>query len=146
MTKTQLLLMTIIFSLSLTACSTNELENVERVKVSFWSGDEKQSEEVAIVNKDEIEPFISATNHAKELDEQTIIKTPPTLTYIINMEENSNKSYHLWIIEDGEGYIQSLLPEDRLTYRLDEDSVKELTTILIKQGDATLLKNIEFEK
>ncbi len=140
------LLIKIILLISLSACSTNELENVEKVKASFWIGNEKQSEEVAFKEKDEVDVFVSATNNAKELDGQKVIKTPPVLTYDLIIEGSNNKAFQLWITKDGEGFIQSLLPEDSLTYRLDEGSVKDVTNILNKQDNVTLLPNIEFEK
>ncbi len=140
------LLIMIILSISLSACSTNELENVEKVEASFWIGNEKQSEEVAFKEKEEIDVFVGATNNAKELDDQKVIKTPPVLTYNLIIEGSNNKAFQLWITEDGEGFIQSLLPEDSLTYRLDEGSVKDVTNILNQQDNVTLLPNIEFEK
>lgn len=140
------LLIMIILSISLSACSTNELENVEKVEASFWIGNEKQSEEVAFKEKDEVDVFVGATNNAKELDDQKVIKTPPVLTYDLIIEGSNNKAFQLWITEDGKGFIQSLLPEDSLTYRLDEGSVKDVTNILNKQANVTLLPKIEFEK
>ena len=140
------LLIMIILSISLSACSTNELENVEKVEASFWIGNEKQSEEVAFKEKDEVDVFVGATNNAKELDDQRVIKTPPVLTYDLIIEGSNNKAFQLWITEDGKGFIQSLLPEDSLTYRLDEGSVKDVTNILNKQANVTLLPKIEFEK
>ncbi|MGE6203017.1 hypothetical protein [Guptibacillus hwajinpoensis] len=140
------LLIMIILSISLSACSTNELENVEKVEASLWIGNEKQSEEVAFEEKEEVDVFVGATNNAKELDDQKVIKTPPVLTYDLIIEGSNNKAFQLWITEDGEGFIQSLLPEGSLTYRLDEDSVKDVTNILNKQDNVTLLPNIEFEK
>ncbi|MBF0705802.1 hypothetical protein IQ283_04220 [Alkalihalobacillus hwajinpoensis] len=140
------LLIMIILSISLSACSTNELQNVEKVEASFWIGNEKQSEEVAFKEKEEVDVFVGATNNAKELDDQKVIKTPPVLTYNLIIEGSNNKAFQLWITEDGEGFIQSLLPEDSLTYRLDEGSVKDVTNILNQQDNVTLLPNIEFEK
>lgn len=140
------LLIKIILLISLSACSTNELENVEKVKASYWIGNEKQSEEVAFKEKDEVDVFVGATNNAKELNDQKVIKTPPLLTYDLIIEESNNKAFQLWITKDGEGFIQSLLPEDSLTYRLDESSVKDVTNILNKQENVTLLPSIEFEK
>ncbi|WP_166000316.1 hypothetical protein [Bacillus sp. Cs-700] len=140
------LLIKIILLISLSACSTNELEDVEKVKASFWIGNEKQSEEVAFKEQDEVDVFVGATNNAKELDDQKVIKTPPVLTYDLIIEGSNNKAFQLWITKDGEGFIQSLLPEDSLTYRLDEGSVKNVTNILNKQDNVTLLPDIEFEK
>ena len=140
------LLIMIILLISLSACSTNELENVEKVKASFWNGNEKQSEEVAFKEKEEVDVFVAATNNAKELDDQKVIKTPPVLTYDLIIEGSNNKAFQLWITKDGEGFIQSLLPEDSLTYRLDEGSVKDVTNIINKQANVTLLSNIQFEK
>ncbi|MCA0992144.1 hypothetical protein [Pseudalkalibacillus hwajinpoensis] len=140
------LLIMIILLISISACSTNELENVEKVKASSWIGNEKQSEEVAFKKKEEVDVFVGATNNAKELDDQKVIKTPPVLTYDLIIEGSNNKAFQLWITEDGKGFIQSLLPEDSLTYRLDEDSVKDVTNILNKQVNVTLIPRIEFEK
>ena len=140
------LLIMIILLISLSACSTNELENVEKVKASFWIGNEKQSEEVAFKEKEEVDVFVGATKNAKELDDQKVIKTPPLLTYDLIIEGSNNKAFQLWITKDGEGFIQSLLPEDSLTYRLDEGSVKDVTNILNKQDNVTLLPNIQFER
>ncbi|WP_283153690.1 hypothetical protein [Guptibacillus hwajinpoensis] len=146
MKRNLLIMIILILSISLSACSTNELENVEKVEASFWVGNEKQSEEVAFKEKEEVDVFVGATNNAKELDDQKVIKTPPILTYDLIIEGSNNKAFQLWITEDGKGFIQSLLPEDSLTYRLDEGSVKDLTNIFNKQENATLLTNIEFEK
>ncbi|PFG13486.1 hypothetical protein [Bacillus sp. es.036] len=141
-----MIILILILSISLSACSTNELENVEKVEASFWIGNETQSEEVAFKEKEEVDVFVGATNNAKELDDQKVIKTPSVLTYDLIIAGSNNKGFHLWITEDGEGFIQSLLPEDSLTYQLEKGSVKDVTNILNKQVNLTLLPNIEFEK
>ncbi|WP_270182329.1 hypothetical protein [Alkalihalobacillus sp. CinArs1] len=79
------------------------------------------------------------------MDEQKFIKTPPLLTYDLIGEGSNNKSFHLWIAEDGEGFIQSLVPKESQTYRLEEDTIKDLTNILEKHENAPLLTKIEFE-
>ncbi|WLR59147.1 hypothetical protein [Guptibacillus hwajinpoensis] len=144
MRKTILVLI-IILSLPLNACSTNELEKVESVKISYWIGDEKQSEEASFSDKNIIKVFVNATNRAVELDNQKVIKTPPVLTYDLITDENTYQTFHLWVTETGEGFIQSLLLEDRFTYRLEEGAVTDLTTFLNNEGNVDLSTHIEFE-
>lgn len=131
--------------IALCACSTNELENVETVKASYWIGNEKSPGEVEFDKNQEVGIFIDATTNAKELDEQKFIKTPPLLTYDLIGEGSNNKTFHLWITEDGEGFIQSLVQKESQTYRLEEDTIKDLTNILEKHENAPLLTKIEFE-
>lgn len=142
--KKKLLIMMLLL-IALCACSTNELENVETVKASYWIGNEESPGEVVFDEYQEVGVFINATTNAKELDDQKFIKTPPLLTYELIGEGSNNKSFHLWITEDEEGFIQSLVPQDSQTYRLEEDTVKDLTNILKKQENTSLLTNIEFE-
>ncbi len=141
-----LLVLIIILSLSLNACSTNELEKVESVKISYWIGDEKQPEEASFSDKNISKLFMNATNRAVELDDQKVIKTPPVLTYDLITDENTYQTFHLWMTETGEGFIQSLLLEDRFTYRLEEGAVTDLTTFLNNEGNVDLSTHIEFEQ
>lgn len=63
------------------------------------------------------------------------------------MEDQENPKYHLWVTDEGEGYLQSLHPQQSLTFRMDPEAVKEIKNFLAKKENAEVLQGeIEFEK
>ena len=132
----------------LTACG-NEIDNVKQVKLIYWEMEGEEQQEVLFKNENEdsINTFIDAINQAEELGKEKVITTKPLLSILMELDKDEDKNYHLWITIEGEGYIQSLLPEKSATFRLDPTSVKELSELITEQEKAPLInESIEFEK
>ncbi|MDX1700125.1 MAG: hypothetical protein R3250_05870 [Melioribacteraceae bacterium] len=144
--KKSFVLLMVLFLLS--ACG-NEIENVKQIILFFWEIEGEEHQEVLFTNENEdsINSFIDAINHAEELGEKSVITTKPLLSFLMTLDKEKEKNYHLWITTKGEGYIQRLLPDKSATFKLDATSVKELSK-LINQQEKVLLINqaIEFEK
>ncbi|KIL53531.1 hypothetical protein KP77_05070 [Jeotgalibacillus alimentarius] len=130
--------------LLLSACSNPDLENTNDVTLRFWDGSEPAGNEEFIKDDGDIETFVSATENAEVLEEGTVINTPPLLKYSLRQDEE-NLDYHLWISEQGEGYIQSLISEGTRTYQLDEESVESLEDFLAGYDTVTFLNEVTFE-
>ncbi|MBM7585654.1 hypothetical protein JOC86_002196 [Bacillus pakistanensis] len=137
-------LLSILIIFTMGACSNANQENVEEIKVNYWLNDEMQSETEFIQEDETISNFVNATNNAEKLDKQKVIKTPPLLTYTLVMQDDDTNEYHLWLTTDGKGYIQSLTNKDSLTYKLNEESVVDLTSE-IENTKSELLQKLEFE-
>ncbi|WP_096154135.1 MULTISPECIES: hypothetical protein [Bacillus] len=138
------LLFFLIFLLA--ACSSIDVNNVERVDLNYWENDGgvKPKDEF-IDNEETIEMFVDTVNHAKELEGE-VITTKPLLSFILGLKDNKYKNYHLWINEDGEGYIQRLLPDKNGTFKIDNRSVEKLQDYFNDKEDVSLISSaIEFE-
>ncbi len=62
------------------------------------------------------------------------------------MEDEENRPYHLWVTDDGEGFLQNLQPLENQTFQLDKTAVKDLTEFLKSKEDVQILQGeIEFE-
>lgn len=147
MLKAKKSLMFLIVLFILTACG-NDIENVKQINLSYWELTKEQQDTLINTNdKDSINTFVNAVNHAEEQDREKIIITKPLLSFSMLLNEGEEKNYHLWITSNGEGYIQRLLPDGNATFKLNQTSVKKLTKFLNKQEDVKLINQaIEFEK
>ncbi|MBM7578617.1 hypothetical protein [Jeotgalibacillus terrae] len=130
--------------LLLSACSNPDLENTNDVTLRFWDESEPVGNEEFIKEERDIDTFVSATESAEVLEQGTVINTPPLLRYTLRQDEE-NLDYHLWITEQGEGYIQSLIPEGTRTYQLDEESVESLEGFLEGYETVAFLDEVTFE-
>lgn len=147
MLKAKKSLMFLIVLFVLTACG-NGIENVKQINLSYWEVTKEQQDTLINTDdKDSINTFVNAVNHAEELESDKIIITKPLLSFSMLLNESEEKNYHLWITSNGEGYIQRLHPDGNATFKLDQTSVKKLTKFLNKQEDVKLINQaIEFEK
>lgn len=131
----------------LTACG-NKIEGGEKIDLSYWLEDRIMLENDTIIKNDTqtFATFIEAVNNAKELERNKIIITKPLITFAITLEKEEERKYNLWVNAQGEGYIQSLTPENSKTYQLDENSVNLLTIFINEKGIVKVINNkIEFE-
>lgn len=137
----------LFFSIFLiTACSSNKIKDVERVDLFYWETEIAKAKNEFIDDENTVEMFIETVNNAKELDGQQIIKTKPLLSFALGLKDDTTKKYHLWITEDGEGYIQRLLPGSNGTFRLDNQSVAALINYFKEKENVGLISGaIEFE-
>jgi len=63
------------------------------------------------------------------------------------MEDEENRTYHLWVTEDGEGYLQSLHTHKNETFRMDEESAQEIKDFIEAKGDVEVVQGtVEFEQ
>lgn len=132
----------------LSACG-NEIESVKQITLYYWEVEGEEHQEVLFTNENEdsINSFIDAINHAEELGKKRVITTKPLLSFLMILDKEEKKNYHLWITTNGEGYIQQLLPDKSATFKLDETSVKELSKLINEQEKVPLINQaIEFEK
>ncbi|WP_456272533.1 hypothetical protein [Bacillus sp. AK031] len=139
MRKTYSLLL-IALLLLLAACSDINAEEVNEVKLNYWGDRDFEAE--FIESEKGVQAFVEARNTAEELQEGRVIKTEPILFYTLMMEKQEDQEYHLWFTNEDEGYIQSLVAGNSVTYQLDEQSVNELKKFL---GEEDGLEKIEFE-
>lgn len=135
----------VLVILTIAACSKVNSEEVKEIGVREWVGKEVESETTFLQEEETIRAFVDATKHAKQLDESSVIQTPPILTYTLVMQNDDTREYHLWLTEDGQGYIQSLIPEKSSTYRIDDESVAALSNVVNHTNRRGLLKEVEFE-
>jgi hypothetical protein len=118
-----LLLLTLL--VLVTTCSVINGEEVKEVQLNFWG--ERDFEAEFIESEKGVQAFVEAVNTADKLPEDRVIKTEPVLKFTLLMQEkDGEKDYHLWFTSEDEGYIQSLVPGNSATYRLDEKSVSGL--------------------
>ncbi|MFC6039963.1 hypothetical protein ACFPYN_11075 [Paenisporosarcina macmurdoensis] len=71
-----------------------------------------------------------------------MITTKPLLSFLLTLDKEEEKNYHLWITTNGEGYIQRLLPDKSSTFKLDASSVKELSKLINEQEKVPLIGKI----
>lgn len=132
-----------------TACSPLIIEEAKGVSLNYWETEdsvEKPVEEY-VDETDDLAIFVNAVKSAEELAEPKIITTKPLLTMHFTMEDEENRSYHLWVTEKGEGFLQSLKPLENQTLQLKETAVKDLTGFLKSKEDVQVLQgDIEFEE
>ncbi|BCB03963.1 hypothetical protein [Bacillus sp. KH172YL63] len=136
-------LVSLISLLFIVACSPQE--HVQEVKVKVWSGEKMQSETAFFKDENSIDQFVNLTKSAKKLDDSKIIKTPPMLTYTLIMEDDSDSEYHLWVTEEGEGYVQELIPNNSSTYELEDGAVRGILDILHEVKGTEPAAKIDFE-
>ena len=144
--KKSFVFLMVLFLLS--ACG-KEIENVKQITLYYWEVEEEEHQEVLFTNENEdsINSFIDAINYAEELGKKRVITTKPLLSFLMILDKEEEKNYHLWITTNGEGYIQRLLPDKSATFKLDANSVKELSKLINEQGKVPLInQEIDFEK
>ena len=144
--KKSFVFLMVLFLLS--ACG-NEIENAKQITLFYWEVEGEEHQEVLFTNENEdsINSFIDAINYAEELGKKRVITTKPLLSFLMILDKEEEKNYHLWITTNGEGYIQRLLPDKSATFKLDATSVKELSKLINEQEKVPLINQaIEFEK
>lgn len=132
-----------------TACSPAPAKNAESVSLNYWEREETEQphKEEYLYDASEMDLFIEAVNSAVELNEPKIITTKPLLSFSILTEEEEDRNFHLWVTEEGEGFLQSLAPAINETLKLEESTVKPLKEYLALKEELELIgSDIEFEK
>lgn len=132
-----------------TACSSNVIEDAENVRLDYWEREEMEEmpEEEYLDENSGLNIFVNAVNTAEELKKQNVITTKPLLSFELMMASEENRKYHLWITEEGEGYLQSLYPHKSLTFQMDTDSAEELKDFFaMKENVEVIQGKIEFEQ
>lgn len=138
-----------VLLIACTACSPPPVEEAESVYLNYWEREEagEPHEEEYLYEPSKLNLFIEAVNNAEELDEPKIIATMPLLSFSILMEEEEDRNFHLWITEDGEAFLQSLIPAENTTLRIEKQAVKPLQEYLASKENVELIQSdIEFEK
>ncbi|WP_033541816.1 hypothetical protein [Planococcus sp. CAU13] len=131
------------------ACSSNNVEEAENVRLEYWAkeGSEEMPVEEYADETNGLAVFRDVVNQAEELEKEAVIVTRPLLTLEFMMKSEENRKYHLWVTEAGEGYLQSLHPHKSVTLRMDLDSAEELKDFIAAKEDVEVLKgDIEFEQ
>ena len=131
------------------ACSSNVMDEAETVRLDYWEREESTGlyREEYIDETNGLGMFENAVNSAEKLKNQKVIITKPLLSLEFTIESKENRSYHLWVTEDGEGYLQSLAPHKTLTYQIDPGSTEELNDFFAAKANVDVLKGeIEFEQ
>lgn len=136
------ILCSIIF---LSACSTPK-EEIEQLSLNYWN---KEVSSVVLYTEEdskEIQLFIDAINNSELLHDK-VIMTEPLLSFNIDLADEKEKNYHVWILTNGEGYIQQLLPDENKTFQMDSSVALALHDYFQKQDNVELINTeIEFEK
>ncbi len=139
----------ILMLLFCSACSSVVIEEAENVRMDYWEteGSEELAEQEYLDGSNGLAIFTEAVNSAEEMEEGSIITTRPVLTMEFMMEDEENRTYHLWVTEDGEGYLQSLHPHKNATLRMDEESAQEIKDFIVAKGDVEVVQGtVEFEQ
>lgn len=129
------------------ACSSTIIEDAETVRLDYWEGDEtnEKPKEEYVDENNGLNIFISAVNTAEELTKQNLIITRPLISLEFMTEGEENRNYHLWVTNEGQGYLQSLHPHKSRTYEMNTDSVEEIRKFLeTKESIEILQSEIEF--
>lgn len=139
----------ILMLLFCSACSSVVIEEADNVRMDYWEkeGSEELLEQEYLDDSNGLDIFTEAVNSAEEMEEGSIITTRPVLSMEFVMENEENRTYHLWVTEDGEGYLQSLHPHKNATLRMDEESVQEVKEFIEAKDDVEVVQGeIEFEQ
>lgn len=139
----------VLMLLFCTACSPEVIKEAKGVSLNYWETEESvsQPEEEYVDDNDDLAIFVNAVNTAEQLTEQKIIRTKPLLTMHFTMEDEENQPYHLWVTDEGEGFLQSLQPLENQTFQLEKTAAKDLTEFLKSKEDVQVLQGeIEFEE
>jgi len=130
-------------------CSSIVIEEAENVRLDYWEkeGSEEVPKEEYIDENSELDIFVNAVNTAEELEGHNVITTRPLLTMEFMMENEENRIYHLWVTDDGEGYLQSLHPHRSVTFQMDKDSAEEIKDFIALKEEVEIIQgDIEFEQ
>lgn len=139
----------ILMLLFCSACSSVAIEEAESVRMDYWEKEDAEEliEQEYLDENNGLDIFADAVNSAEEMEKGSIITTRPVLSMEFMMENDENRSYHLWVTEEGEGYLQSLHPHKNATLRMDEESVQEVKDFIAAKDDAEVVQGeIEFEQ
>ena len=139
----------ILMLLFCSACSSVVIEEAENVRLDYWEKEDAEElvEQEYLDESNGLDIFADAVNSAEELEAGKIITTRPILSMEFKMKNEENRSYHLWVTEDGEGYLQSLHPHKNATLQMDEESVQEVKDFIAAKDDAEVVQGeIEFEQ
>lgn len=132
-----------------TACSPAPAKSAESVSLNYWEkeGTQQPHKEEYLYDASEMNLFVEAVNSAVELDEPKIITTKPLLSFSILLEKEEDRNFHLWVTDEGEGFLQSLAPAKNETLKLEESTVEPLKDYLASKEELELIgSDIEFEK
>lgn len=132
-----------------TGCSSVVVEDAERVRLEYWEeeGSDEMPQEEYLDEENGLDIFVEAANSAEEMEEGKIITTRPVLTMEFELENQENRTYHLWVTEDGEGYLQSLHPHKNATFQMDVESAEDIKYFIASiEGVEILQGDIEFEQ
>ncbi len=136
------ILCSIIF---LSACSIPK-EEIEQLSLNYWNKEVSSMVLYPEEDSKEIQLFIDALNNSELLHDK-VIMTEPLLSFNIDLADEKEKNYHLWILTNGEGYIQQLHPDENKTLQIDSSVAIALHNYFKKQDDVELINTeIEFEK
>lgn len=131
------------------ACSSNVMDEAETVRLDYWEREESTGmyREEYIDETNGLGIFEDAANSAEKLKNQNVIATKPLLSLEFMTESEERRSYHLWVTEGGEGYLQSLAPQKNRTYQLKPNSTEKLTEFFSTKENVEILQgDIEFEQ
>ncbi len=129
----------------LSACSIPE-EEIEQLSLNYWNKDVTSMVLYPEEDSKDIQLFVDAINNSELLHDK-VIMTEPFLSFNIDFADEKEKNYHLWILTNGEGYIQQLHPEENKTFHMDSSVALALQNYFKKQNDVELINTeIEFEK
>lgn len=129
----------------LSACSIPE-EEIEQLSLNYWNKDVPSMVLSPDEDSKEIQLFMDAINNSELLHDK-VIMTEPLLSFNIDLADEKEKNYHLWILTNGEGYIQQLHPNENKTFQMGSSEALDLHNYLKKQDDVDLINTeIEFEK
>ncbi len=131
------------------ACSSVVIEEAENVRMDYWEQEDAEElrEEEYLDESNGLDIFVEAVNSAEELEAGKIIATRPVLTMEFKVEQEENRTYHLWVTEAGEGYLQSLHPHKNATLRMDEESIQAVKDFIAAKNDVEVVQGeIEFEQ
>ena len=129
----------------LSACSIPK-EEVEQLTLNYWNKDVPSMVLYPEEDSKDIQLFVDAINNSELLHDK-VIMTEPFLSFNIDFADEKEKNYHLWILTNGEGYIQQLHPDENKTFQMDSSVALALQNYFKKQDDVELINTeIEFEK
>jgi len=129
----------------LSACSIPE-EEIEQLSLNYWNKDVSSMMLYPEEDSKDIQLFVDAINNSELLHDK-VIMTEPLLSFTLDFAFEKEKNYHLWILTNGEGYIQQLHPDENKTSQMDSSVALDLHNYLKKQDDVELINTeIEFEK
>ena len=138
-----------VFLIVCAGCSSIVIEEAENARLDYWEkeGSEEMPKEEYIDENSGLEVFVNAVNTAEQLEGHNVITTRPLLTMEFMMESEENRKYHLWVTEEGEGFLQSLHPHKSVTFQMDRDSAEEIKGFIESKEEVEILQgDIEFEQ
>lgn len=115
------------------------------MELSYWKNQDVEPKIEYVDDKDTVEMFVDAVNNSEELEEK-VIKNEPIVSFTLDLEADEYKQYHLWVTENGEGYIQQLYPDGKSIFKLQDNSIDKLKEFFEGKEDFGFIPTtIEFE-